>query len=90
MKAQSVSMFKRRMEKKLGERREKGGAMHRLVVSFWGLFYSDIRRAYAFVLYGRRLSGGPPPEKFWKNICRIVIFWTNLDEKFCLQNSSFS
>ena len=28
--------------------------MHRLVVSFFGLFYSDIRRAYAFVQYGRR------------------------------------
>ena len=28
--------------------------MHRLVVSFLGLFYSDTRRAYAFVLYGRR------------------------------------
>ena len=39
--------------------------MHRLVVSVLGLFYIDIRRAYAFVLYGRRGSGGPPPEKFW-------------------------
>ena len=33
-----VSTFKKRMEKKLGERREKWGAMHRLVVSFLGLF----------------------------------------------------
>ena len=38
--------------------------MHRLVVVL-GLFYSDIRRAYAFVLHGRKeRSGGPPPEKF--------------------------
>ena len=34
----TISTFKRRMEKKLGERREKWGAMHRLVVSFWGYF----------------------------------------------------
>ena len=34
----TVSTFKRRMEKKLGERREKWGAMHRLVVSFWDCF----------------------------------------------------
>ena len=30
----TISTFKRRMEKKLGERREKWGAMHRLVDSF--------------------------------------------------------
>ena len=34
----TVSTFKRRMEKKLGERREKWGVMHRLVVSFWDCF----------------------------------------------------
>ena len=34
----TASMFKRRMEKKLGERREKRGALLRLVVSFWDCF----------------------------------------------------
>ena len=36
----TVSTFKRRMENKLGERREKWDAMHRLVVtgSFWDCF----------------------------------------------------
>ena len=29
-----------------------------------GLFYSDIRLAYAYVLHGKGGSGGPPPEKF--------------------------
>ena len=78
------------MEKKLGERREKWGTMHRLVVVL-GLFYIDIKRAYAlYYMEGGGRSGGPPPEKFWKNMCRIVIFWTNLDEKLCLQDSSFS
>ena len=59
----TVSTFKRRMEKKLGEGKEKWGAMHRLVVSFGTVL--QWRRAYAFVLYGRRGSVGPPPEKFW-------------------------
>ena len=41
--------------------------MHRLVVSFWDCFTVTLRGggAYVFVLYGRRGSGGPPPEKFW-------------------------
>ena len=34
----SVFISKRRMEKKLGERREKRGALHRLVVSFCDCF----------------------------------------------------
>ena len=34
----TVSTFKRRMEKNLGERRDKWGAMHRLVVSFCDCF----------------------------------------------------
>ena len=34
----TVSTFKRRMEKKLGKRREKWGAMHRLVVRFGDCF----------------------------------------------------
>ena len=63
-----VSIFNRRMEKKLGERREYWGAMHRLVVSFLVLFYSDIRRAYAFVLYGRRGCLFVLPRR---NFCRI-------------------
>ena len=34
----TVSTFKRRIEEKLGQRREKWGAKHRLVVSFWDCF----------------------------------------------------
>ena len=34
----TVSTFKRRIETKLGQRREKRGTMHRLVVSFWDCF----------------------------------------------------
>ena len=60
----TVSTFKRRMEKKLGQRREKWGAMHRLVVSFW-----DCRRAYAFVLYGRRGRSGGPPRRNFGRLC---------------------
>ena len=77
----TVSTFKRRMEKKLlGERREKWGAMHRLVVSFLGLFYSDIRRAYAFVLYGRRGRVWWSPQRKFGRICAELRYseptWT--------------
>ena len=40
--------------------------MHRLVVVL-GLFYSDIRRAYAFVLYGRR------GEVWWSSPGEILV-----------------
>ena len=49
----TVSVFKRRIEKKLEKGREKC-SLASFGSLFLGLFYSDIRRAYAFVLYGRR------------------------------------
>ena len=52
-------MFKRRMEKKLGERREKWGALHRLVVSLVTL------GGLMLMYYMEGGSGGPSPEKFW-------------------------
>ena len=76
----TVSTFKRRMEKKLGERREKWGAMHRLVVSFLGLFYSNIRWAYVFVLYGRRGGFVVLPRRNFGRICAELSYseltWT--------------
>ena len=62
----TVSTFKRRMERKLRERREKWGAMHRLVVSFWDCF--TVTLGGLIILYymeGGVGSGGPPPEKLW-------------------------
>ena len=53
------------MEKKLGERREKRGAMHRLVVSFWDCF--TVTLGGLMLLYYMEGGGsvGPTPEKFW-------------------------
>ena len=47
----TVSTFKRRMEKKLGERREKWGVMHRLVVSFWDCFTVTLGGLMLLYLY---------------------------------------
>ena len=62
----TVSMFKRRMEMKLGERREKWGALHRLVVTFWDCFTVTVGGLMLLhYMEGGGVSGGPPPEKFW-------------------------
>ena len=53
----TVSRFKRRMEKKLGERREKRGAMHRLVGSFCDCFTVTLG-GHMFLYYiGRKGRG---------------------------------
>ena len=60
------SLLKRRKENKLGERREKWGAMHRLVVCFWDCFTATFGGfMLLYYMEGRgRGSGGPSPEKF--------------------------
>ena len=81
-----LKRFRRRMEKKLG-----GSKKTEVLKSFFVLGFGDILR----VTLGRLMNlnymeeGGPPPEKVWSNMCRIVIFWTNLDEKLCLQEWEF-
>ena len=76
------------MEKKLGESKER-----EVPKSFFVLGFGDVFR----VTLGRLMNlnymegGGPHPEKsLVEYMCGIVIFWTNLDEKLCLQDSSFS
>ena len=67
MKVLSVtdSMFKRRIEKKLGERREKWGAMYCLEVCFWDCF--TVTLSGLMLLYymegGPGGSGAPAAEK---------------------------
>ena len=59
----TVSMFKRKMEKKL--RKSKGGEMPCIffVLGFGDFFRVTLDRLMNlnFELYGRRGSGGPPP-----------------------------
>ena len=63
--------------------------MHRLVVSFLGLFYSDIRRAYAFVLY---MVGGLVvlPAEILVEYLQNCDILDQLGRKLCLQDSSTS
>ena len=72
----TVSTFKRRMEKKRKVRCHASFGS-----KFLGLFYSEIRRAYAFVLYGKR--GGfwwSPPRRNFGRICAELWYsgptWT--------------
>ena len=71
----TVSMFKRRMEKKLGERTEKN-VLRRLVVRFWDCFAVTLGGfMLLYYLEGGRRSGGPPPEKLlveYVQICDIL------------------
>ena len=60
----TVSKFKRRMEKKLGEKREKWGAMHRLVVSFWDCFTVTLGRLMLLYYMEGGGSGSPPRRNF--------------------------
>ena len=83
-----VSMFKRRMEKKLGERREKWGAMHRLVVSFWDCF--TVTLSGLMLLYYMRGGGRfwwSFPSRIWAELWYSGPTWT---KKLCLQDNSLS
>ena len=57
----TVSLFKRRMEKKLEERREKWGAMHRLVVSFWTVL-DGLMLLYMYYMEGGGVWWSSPRE----------------------------
>ena len=65
----TVSTSKRRMEKKLGERREKWGAMHRLVVSFWDCF--TVTLGGLMLLYYMEGGGGGLVVLAWRNFGKI-------------------
>ena len=93
MKVLSVtfSTFKRRMEKKLGERREKWGAMYRLEVSFWDCF--TVKLGGLMLLYYMEGVLEEYVQKQKRSTEGCLELWsilTNLDEKLCLQDSSFS
>ena len=62
-----VSTFKIRMEMKLGERREKWGAMDRLVVSFWDCF--TVTLGGLMLLY--YMEGGGMVVLPWRDVGRI-------------------
>ena len=63
----TVSTFKRRMGKKLGERREKWGAMHRLVVSFWDCF--TVTLGWLMHLFYMEGGGGV----WWSSLGEILV-----------------
>ena len=83
MKVLSVTVwtFKKRVEKKLWERREKWGAMHRLVVSFWDCF--TVTLGGLMLLYYMDGKGGvwwSSPGKKFGRICAELWYsgptWT--------------
>ena len=82
----TVSTFKRRMEKKLGERRETWRSMYRLIVSFGDCFTDcDIRRAYAFVLYWRKGVWWSSPGEILVEYVQNCDILDQLGQKLCLQ-----
>ena len=78
----TVSTFKRRMEKKLGERREKWGPMHCLVVSFCDCF--TVTLGGLILLYYMEGGGGgvwwSSPRRNFGRICAELWYsgptWT--------------
>ena len=78
----TVSTFKRRMEKKLGQRREKWGAMHRLVIiSFWDCF--TVTLGGLMLLYFMEGGGGGlvvPSPRYFGRLCAKLWYsgptWT--------------